>query len=184
MRGRSAPVLALVVSLLLVCASGARAHSRLAPADEYFGPTNMSPIEITNRINDAERRGGSYRGLITTQSAIEDWTRKYPGDPWIPSREYRMSHLFARLHSSAGNAEAADCRSFMRAHFPGNSYTVAAAHEGTLHVAGTQVARTPAKTSATPAKTSARVASAPTSAKSSVSKSAPKKKHRFLGIAI
>jgi hypothetical protein len=92
----------------------------------------MSPLEITNRIGDAERRGASYSGLMTTQSAIEDWTHKYPGDPWIPQREYRMSHLFARLHSHAGNIEAVQCRSFMRAHFPTDRYTVAAERENQL----------------------------------------------------
>jgi hypothetical protein len=89
----------------------------------------MSPLEITNRIGDAERHGASYGGLMTTQSAIEDWTRKYPDDPWIPQREYRMSHLFTRLHSHGGDLEASQCRTFMRAHFPADRYTIAAEHE-------------------------------------------------------
>ncbi|HYL27591.1 MAG TPA: hypothetical protein VEW74_07130 [Candidatus Nitrosotalea sp.] len=105
----------------LVCASAvAQARTRLAPADEYFGPTGMSPLEITNRIHDAEVRGGSYRGLMTTQAAIEDWTRKYPGDPWIAPREDRIVRLFARLHSRAGNAAAARCWTFLHAHFRGS----------------------------------------------------------------
>lgn len=106
----------------------------MAPADEYFGPTKMSPLEITNRIHDAQRRGASYGGLMSTQGAIEDWTRKYPGDPWIPSREYEMSHLFAGLHSHSGNLEAAHCRTFEREHFPGTSYAVAAQRESGSHV--------------------------------------------------
>lgn len=93
------------------------ARSRLAPADEYFGPTKMSPLEITNRIHDAEIRGGSYRGLMSTQAAIEDWASKYPADPWIAPREYRMTLLFQRLHSPDGSAEAVRCRAFLRRHF-------------------------------------------------------------------
>lgn len=77
----------------------------------------MSPLEITNRIHDAEIRGGSYPGLMSTQAAIEDWTRKYPVDPWIAPREYRLSRLFARLHLHAGDTEAAHCRAFLHAHF-------------------------------------------------------------------
>jgi hypothetical protein len=77
----------------------------------------MSPLEITNRIHDAEIRGPSYRGLLATQAAIEDWTRKYPADPWIAPREYRISRLFDRLRSRQGRAEAAHCRAFMRLHF-------------------------------------------------------------------
>jgi hypothetical protein len=116
MRGRV--ILVLGGSLAFVLgAMPANARSRLAPADEYFGPTKMSPLEITNRIRDAERRGASYRGLASTQAAIEDWTRKYPADPWIPSREYRIWRLFAHLHSRAGDAQAARCRTFLRAHF-------------------------------------------------------------------
>jgi len=102
----------------LACVSAvAQARTRLAPADEYFGPAGMSPLEITNRIHDAEIRGGSYRGLMTTQAAIEDWTRKYPDDPWIAPREYRIVRLFVRLHSHAGDAEAARCRTFLHAYF-------------------------------------------------------------------
>ena len=102
---------------LVAPAAAARAHSRLAPADEYFGPTGMSPLEITNRIRDAEIRGGSFRGLLSTQAAIEDWTRKYPGDPWIAPREYRLARLFDHLHSREGASEAAHCRAFLRVHF-------------------------------------------------------------------
>jgi hypothetical protein len=158
--------LAVLTAPFLVWPGVAAAHSRLAPADEYFGRMQMSPIEITNRINDAERRGPSYGGLVNTQAAIADWTRKYPDDPWIPSREYRMERLFERLHSRNGNAEAADCRAFMRVHFPGDRYTVAAQRD-----AGTQVARK----AATPVKQTA-------SAKRTVAKNATKKHHRFLGI--
>lgn len=99
-------------------AGAAHARTRLAPADEYFGPTKMSPLEITNRIRDAERgRGESYRGLMSTQAAIEDWTSKYPADPWIAPREDRIARLFAQLHSNDGNREASHCRDFLRSHF-------------------------------------------------------------------
>jgi hypothetical protein len=135
---RTALIISLGAGLALVCGPAAPCRSRLAPADEYFGPTHMSPLEITNRIGDAEHRGAGYRGLMTTQSAIEDWTRKYPDDPWIPQREYRMSHLFARLHSHDGDAEAAQCRAFMRAHFPRDRYTLASEHETQLAAKATK----------------------------------------------
>jgi hypothetical protein len=110
-------IVSILSASVLAGTACVQARSRLAPADEYFGPTAMSPLEITNRIHDAEVRGGSYPGLLNTQAAIEDWTRKYPGDPWIPPREYRMSRLFGNLHSRAGAAEAARCRAFIRDHF-------------------------------------------------------------------
>ena len=114
-----------VVSLavwIAAATAGTVARSRLAPADEYFGPTGMSPLEITNRIHDAEIRGGSYRGLMTTQAALEDWARKYPADPWIPPREYRLSRLFIKLHSQAGDSEAARCRTLLRERFRASKF--------------------------------------------------------------
>lgn len=151
-------VFGLALAGLMAAPGFALAGSRLAPADEYFGRSNMSPLEITNRIRDAERGRASYGALMTTQGAIEDWTRKYPSDPWIPSREYRMSHLFARLHSSQGNAEASHCRSFLSDHFAGTSYAVAAQREA------------------------APPAAVKTPAKRTVAKVTTKKHRRFLGI--
>lgn len=172
---RRAWTFAIVLAGLAAGPAMAHAGSRLAPADEYFGRAKMSPLEITNRIHDAERGRASYAGLMTTQAAIEDWTRKYPGDPWIPSREYQMSHLFASLHSSQGNAEATYCRSFLHAHFAGTSYAVAAQRE-----APRSVARVPAKRNV--ARTPAKRSVARTPAKRSVAKVSTKKHHRFLGI--
>jgi hypothetical protein len=118
MRVRLVAVIAsLLCGLALCCPAHAAPRTKLAPADEYFGRFGMSPLEITNRIRDAERRGATYQGLLNTQAAIEDWTRKYPRDPWIPPREYRIARLFARLHSRAAQLEAAHCRAFLRAHF-------------------------------------------------------------------
>lgn len=105
-----------------VVTTAAQSRTRLAPADEYFGQMKMSPLEITNRITDAERGRASYGGLLNTQGAIEDWAVKYPADPWIASREYRMARLFAGLHSTAGANAAARCRTFLRTHFPAGRY--------------------------------------------------------------
>jgi hypothetical protein len=111
-------VFALCCILAAACATGASAHLKLAPADEYFGHMKMSPLEITNHISDGERRGAGYGVLSLTQDAIEDWTSKYPGDPWIPSREFRITQIFLTLHSQAGYLAALHCRSFLHRHFP------------------------------------------------------------------
>lgn len=155
-------IFAIVFAGLVTAPAIVHAGARLAPADEYFGRAKMSPLEITNRIRDAERGRASYAGLMTTQYSIEDWTHKYPDDPWIPSREYRMSHLFARLHSPQGNAEAAHCRSFLRVHFAGSSFAIAA-ERGAPHAAAKPLPKAPAKTA--------------------VAKTPAKKRHRFLGIS-
>ena len=113
-----ARAVALCCALVAASAAAAPAHTKLAPADEYFGRLNMSPIEITNRIADGERGNSSYNVLTLTQNAIEDWTSKYPGDPWIPSREFRITELFFSLHSQAGYLAALHCRNFLHRHFP------------------------------------------------------------------
>ncbi|MEO6835965.1 MAG: hypothetical protein ABI231_08675 [Candidatus Tumulicola sp.] len=80
-----------------------------------------------------------------------------------------MSHSFAYLRSSQGNAEAAQCRAFLRAHFSESSYAVAAQRES--------VGSAPARVK-TPAK---RTVARPEQ-KRSVAKRGTKRRHRFLGI--
>jgi hypothetical protein len=149
---------------LLSLTATAPGPPRLAPADEYFGRAQMSPIEITTRIHDAERRGAAYESLLNVQDAIEEWARLYPADPWIPPREYRMSHLFVRLHSGQGTTGAARCRALLEANFGGNRYALAAQREAK---AARVVAKTAPKASASP---------------KPVAKKAARKRHRFLGI--
>ena len=105
-------------AIVTLMTAAAVADDRLAPVDEYFGPTRMSPLEVTNRISDAERNGSNYDGLMNTQSAVEDWTDKYPSDPWIAPREIRLFRLFSALHSDEGDIEADHCRQFIHEHFP------------------------------------------------------------------
>lgn len=106
----------------------ASANDRLAPADEYFGQMKMSPLEVTNRISDAEHGSATLDTLLDTQDAIEDWTQKYPDDPWIAPREFRLLQLFAGLHSHDGDVQADRCRDFMHVHFPDAQFT--ASEEG------------------------------------------------------
>jgi hypothetical protein len=89
----------------------------------------MSPIEITNRISDAERTGPTLSMLLMTQAAIEDWTQKYPQDNWIPEREYRLALLFAEMGTEQAHAMATWCHTFLQQHFPNDPYTVQADEE-------------------------------------------------------
>ncbi|HTV73355.1 MAG TPA: hypothetical protein VME66_06620 [Candidatus Acidoferrales bacterium] len=116
----------LMLGLILLPLASVSADPRLAPADEYFGPTKMSPLEITNRISEAERTGPRLSLLLLTQAAIEDWTRQYPEDTWIPEREYRIARLFAQIGTDQAQAMATWCHSFLQQHFPGDHYTLQA----------------------------------------------------------
>lgn len=119
MFSRASLFCAFVCGAVLASAVAASADPtpRLAPADEYFGPARMSVLEITNRINDAERGAPTYPGLATMQAAIEDWAAKYPADPWIAPREFRVWKLFSALHTPDGDAGAAECQDFIQEHF-------------------------------------------------------------------
>lgn len=93
-----------IATALLIAATlcaNASARARLAPADEYFGRTKMSVLEIRNRIHDLERRQDASvphdAGL--TEDAIRDWQRKYPGDPWLPKDIASLARIYSRYHA-------------------------------------------------------------------------------------
>ena len=100
-----------ILLTLVTLASGfsapvpALAASRVAPADEYFGHLKMSILGIRNQLRDLETksswRGESRRALLGEASFIEDamaeWSRKYPGDPWIPGFRHRLQLCYVRI---------------------------------------------------------------------------------------
>jgi hypothetical protein len=103
--------LAILCILFVTCAQVVRADtiSDAAPADEYFGPTQQSVLEIRNRLDDYDKRDN--RAMLdsdTTSSlnhlelAIFDWQHKYPRDPWLPRM---LSHL-VREYWRAGQSSS------------------------------------------------------------------------------
>ena len=102
---------ALMLSLLFVASiTVARADiTNSAPADEYFGPSKQSVLEIRNRLNDYDQRdpGAMLDPEVTSsldhlQAAILDWQHQYPRDPWLPAM---FSHLM-REYWRAGQASS------------------------------------------------------------------------------
>jgi hypothetical protein len=96
---------ALALSLAFACSSAAlpALASGPAPADEYFGPFKESVLEIRNRLMAFERDADwhlnrNIRGIDNLEVTIEDWYRKYPRDPWIPSFAKRLTRVYARAH--------------------------------------------------------------------------------------
>jgi hypothetical protein len=95
------------------CFGPALARIRLAPADEYFGRSKMSILEMNNRLNDCTFRAqrhvspGAIMGdAQRTEDAMADWSRKYPSDPWLPRYWWRLGRLYAMMPSQAAHAEA------------------------------------------------------------------------------
>jgi hypothetical protein len=80
----------------------------MAPADEYFGRTSESVLEIRNRLSvldqksDLDIKSADALGAMdNVEEAILDWQHKYPSDPWVTDAMARLLEAYAR----AGAAE-------------------------------------------------------------------------------
>ncbi len=123
---------ALMLSLLFVASiTVARADiTNSAPADEYFGPSKQSVLEIRNRLNDYDQRDPRAMldpevtsSLDHLQAAILDWQHQYPRDPWLPAM---FSHLM-REYWRAGQASSENgmaALAVMRAAYPDSPATL------------------------------------------------------------
>ncbi|HTU83882.1 MAG TPA: carboxypeptidase regulatory-like domain-containing protein [Candidatus Acidoferrales bacterium] len=76
---------------------------KAAPADEYFGRTGESVLEIRNRLNvldaagDADIKSPDALGdLDNVEDAVLDWQHKYPADPWVAGAMARLLESYAR----------------------------------------------------------------------------------------
>ena len=103
----------LAVCLAVVCTTNsfALAGTRMAPADEYFGPLHQSILEIRNRLTAFENLSGddlarNVVGIDNVEVAIEDWYRQYPADPWLAGFMDRTQ----RLYYAAGALEETHAR--------------------------------------------------------------------------
>lgn len=127
-------VVALSVAFALAFPVAVKAANTSAPLDEYFGRMHMSVLEITNRIHDAEavaslrgrRLAERFEILSLTQSAIEDWAAKYPGDPWIPQREFALYHLFWAMHTTPAMAAGDRCRTLLFTRYANSTFAALA----------------------------------------------------------
>jgi hypothetical protein len=120
------PLLITIHTLLVACLQVARADaaSGSAPADEYFGPYKQSVLEIRNRLNDYDRRddGSMLEASVPPyldhlETAMLDWQRKYPQDPWLPGM---FAHL-VREYWRAGQVSSAQglaALALMRSAYP------------------------------------------------------------------
>jgi hypothetical protein len=175
---------------------GAAVKPAVAPADEYFGRMKLSILGISNTIHDTKLREGFdpvhaatyFDKLSLAEDALEDWSKKYPHDTWLPGKAYYMSHEFWAMNTPDADREAERCRSLLFAHFKTSPYaakaraeaaamfqpvlpavppaqaTVAGATAGTGTTAGTAAATTTGTTTGTATGTATKGTTAVTSA--------------------
>lgn len=96
--------LALAV-VLIFAAHGGAALSDLAPADEYFGHTHLSPLGIRHTIlslkddlhHGRRKPDAIEHDALEVQDALQDWSTRYPRDSWIPSALWNLAVLYEEL---------------------------------------------------------------------------------------
>jgi hypothetical protein len=117
-----AAALAIVVAPILAPAQ--TVSSGLAPADEYFGASSESVLEIRNRLtvveskSDADARATDGVSAIDYfEEAVVDWQRKYPGDHWVINALARMVHCYARA-GAATSERATAVLALLTKHYP------------------------------------------------------------------
>jgi len=100
----------LCTVLLASSLAAVSARTRLAPADEYFGHSKMSILEMNNRLRDgtfrAKHRARArdvLRDALRTEDAMLDWTRKYPRDPWVAHYWWRLASLYSLVPSDTAH---------------------------------------------------------------------------------
>lgn len=84
-------------------------HVFIAPADEYFGKMKMSILGIRNEIHDltlrigwepAKAESAFLSQALLTEDALDDWSRKYPTDPWVPRAYFMLERMYSVVHWS------------------------------------------------------------------------------------
>jgi hypothetical protein len=86
-----------------------------APADEYFGRLKLSNLGIRNIIRAFRVEGNSplalpiQRGRMeAVDSAIVDWSDKYPRDPWLSGVIFGFADVLSIKHDPETDAMAID----------------------------------------------------------------------------
>lgn len=102
----------------------------LAPADEYFGHSNLSVLGIANNIRDAGTRidfGGDIRVMLTgplsfATDAIKAWEQQYPSDPWIAKDLLALEGVYLRVPTDECHRLAAQTEAWLRSDYPDTIY--------------------------------------------------------------
>jgi hypothetical protein len=99
--------------------------SRVAPADEYFGPLKLSVLGIRNTINDTTVRmsagvdeNDTMRCLGLVEASVRDWEAKYPGDTWLPRIVYSLHHAYRKVATRDSLLHSIDVASWLMEKYP------------------------------------------------------------------
>jgi hypothetical protein len=108
--------------------------SKLAPADEYFGPMKMSILGIKNEIRDLTVRYEPYadgdhhlsKSIMTiallTEASLADFEKRYPNDNQLARDVYFLQKLYAKIDSDDARAKAKYCSQWLLSRYSASSY--------------------------------------------------------------
>jgi len=107
----------------------AHAHSKVAPADEYFGKLKMSILGIRNTIHDVganiEIEPARWASLTNkadfTEDAVRDWEHKYPQDTWLAKTIFALERMYAKLDTEEGRKRSIAAMKWLVHDFPKSS---------------------------------------------------------------
>jgi len=100
----------------------AAAAQKLAPADEYFGPLELSVLGIRNSLKDMATRldadpaadtEATLRRVALIESSVRDWETKYPADAWLPRTVLAIDRVYERIHSEDGRRHVTETASWL-----------------------------------------------------------------------
>jgi len=118
--------LALVVGFTM----GQAAVSDLAPADQYFGHTHISILELRHKTlalkDDLHKRRHSPSDIAHDASALTDaffdWATRFPKDPWLPRTGWELATLYEELPGPEARDSALQLLHFIGDHYPSSSF--------------------------------------------------------------
>ncbi|MHB8146119.1 MAG: hypothetical protein ACYDGM_02505 [Vulcanimicrobiaceae bacterium] len=124
--GRFIAISGLVLLLFAMPLARVQGHSRLAPADEYFGHLQMSILGIRNELNRIrgrvegdEAHADQQLGLCAdVENAIEDFGTKYPDDSWLMGMTVDLESIYAHMHSNSAHLRAEQLLGWVHDRFP------------------------------------------------------------------
>ncbi|MBV9271792.1 MAG: hypothetical protein JO165_11905 [Candidatus Eremiobacteraeota bacterium] len=119
-----------VLALILAATMGQSQISDLAPADQYFGHTHLSILELRHRtmalkddLHKARHRPNDIsHDASTLTDAFFDWSSRFPKDPWLPRTGWDLATLYEELPGPDARDSALQLLHFIADHFPSSQF--------------------------------------------------------------
>jgi hypothetical protein len=125
------------LALVLAITMGQSQISDLAPADQYFGHTHVSILELRHRTlalkddlhKQRHRPSDIFHDASALTDAFFDWSTRFPKDPWLPRTGWELATLYEELPGSDARDSALQLLHFIADHFPSSPFAQQSQHD-------------------------------------------------------